>query len=202
MAVLVAVVAAVVTIAVLAVVDQPDSELEIRPLDSPFALFDHEPEAASALIDAWVRWRTTTVVASGTWTRTLDDVEAPLTGSVYLAQDPPRRVVVRLSSEVSRIDDPERFESLLANEIVLVGGYVTGETRGYNVRFGDPGCFVAQLITYAPAAPWGLRAEYCFDDATGTLTAATVRRQSATDREVITDIRTTVTDEDFASGDS
>jgi len=196
--VLAAVVAALVVIAVVGVLRQPEpAGLEIVPLDSEFAAFDHNPAAAAALIDAWARWRTATVVTSGTWTRQLDAAEAPLTGTVYLAQDPPNRVSIRLSAEVSRIEDQERFDRLNANELVLVGGYVTGESRIYNVEFGDPGCFVAQLNIWAPASPWGLRAEYCFDDASGALVSARVRRQSATDIEVITDIRTTVTGEDF-----
>ena len=64
-----------------------------------FPAIDHDPAGAAALVTAWQRWRTASFVSVGTWTRTIDArPDEPLTGDVYVAQAPPRRLVVRLGA--------------------------------------------------------------------------------------------------------
>ena len=183
-----------------------------------FPAIAHDTEAAATLIADWERWRTATFVTEGTWTRTLDGVEEPLTGSVYTAQQPPRRLVVRLGVTVEQIDDlvatcDSSTDELIApacvpgsglsyverveGEMGLVRQYVTGDAREYDVGLADNGCY--QLSSALPrlASPWGKWAEFCFDEESGALRKATVRRQSATDVELIVLIRADVTDADF-----
>ena len=170
---------------------------ELEP--SRFPPVTHDDAAARALVDAWSRWRTATFVSSGSWTRILDaDPDAPLTGDVYSAQDPPRRFQVRLDG-ASSIDDPDDYQSTLVAEISLVGGYVIGDARLYDVADVGDGCFHAELIVAALGSPWGRWAEYCFDEATGALELARVRRQSAVDIERHDAIRADVGDSDFGS---
>lgn len=191
------VVGAVLTLGVVAAVRTFDGD-DSASIETSFPPVEHDGDAAVDLIEAWSRWRTSSFVASGTWTRTLDGVDAPLTGEVYLAQDPPRRYVVRLGSVVARTTDQEAFENEVVTELALVGGYVTGDGRLYDVAEGDePGCWRAELVVPALASPWGRWAEYCFDDETGALTKARVRRQSAIDIEINTDVRAEVSDADF-----
>ncbi len=177
--------------------DDEPFEVVFDPVETDFAAVDHDPEAALALIDAWTARRTGTYVASGTWTRTVDGRDDPLVGDVYIAQDPPRRYVLRLGAEVADIADATRFQALLVDELVLIGGYVTGETRLYDVAFAGPSCFRAELVVPALASPWGRWAEYCFDDDSGALTSARIRRQSAVDVERIDQLRTDVVPADF-----
>lgn len=181
-----------------------------------FPPIDHDPTAADALLAAWERWRTATFVSIGTWTRTVDGVVEPLVGDVYTAQDPPRRLVVRLGAVVERFDGRTAacspveedvvappctageglgYDEVVARELALVAQYVGGPTRLYDVGT-DGACFQAELIGAALASPWGRWAEFCFDDS-GALQSARIRRPSAIDVESITTIRTDVTDADF-----
>ncbi|MEM9203075.1 MAG: hypothetical protein AAGC53_15560 [Actinomycetota bacterium] len=200
------VVAAVAVLLGLAVVltvmvdDVDDIDAARVPIETGFASVEHDPDAARDLLDAWTRWRTGTFVATGTWTRTLDErPDDPLVGDVFVAQDPPQRLVVRLGSVVTAIDDAERFERVLVAELSLIGGYVLGPERLYDVSSGDSaGCYRAELVVPALASPWGRWAEYCFDGESGALLSATVRRQSALDVEQTRAIRAEVSPDDFS----
>lgn len=184
-----------------------------------FPAVEHEEVAGDGLLAAWQRWRTATFVSEGTWTRTIDGVAEPLTGPVYTAQRPPRRLVVRLGSTVEETDqtvatcdssDDElvappclagdsglTFDERVSAEVDLVSAYVTGDARLYDVGRADPGCYRVELVAPILAAPWGRWAEFCFDPASGALASARVRRPSAVDLEVIDLIRTEVTEADF-----
>lgn len=176
-------------------------EVTLTPTETEFPTVDHDPDAAADLVDAWATWRTGTFAVAGTWTRTVDGREDdPLTGDVYLAQDPPRRFVVRLGAQIVDIADQERFDSLLVAEIGLVGGYVLGDDRLYDVARVDDSCFHAELVAPRLASPWGRWAEYCFDTESGAMVSARVRRQSAIDVETNTVLTTDVTDADFPVG--
>ena len=193
--------------------DGPRGDVELS-----FPAVDHDEAAAEALVLAWNRWRTASFVSFGTWTRTLDDSTAPLTGDSYLAQDPPRRVVVRLGAVIESIDgtvvtcdDPSEpvivpgctevasgrsYDDRLRTEMSLVLNYVRGEQRIYDVALVD-GCFQVELVEAALRSPWGRVARFCFDDESGALRSSRVRRQSAVDEEVVAVIRTEVTEDDF-----
>lgn len=200
--------------------DDPGSD-DRRPIDElSFPALDHDPVAADGLVDAWSRWRRATFVTGGTWTRTLDAGGDPLTGPSYRVQAPPRRLVVRLGSTIERVDDTvascaaadesiaapdciagetgQSYDERVATELAIVRAYVAGEGRLYDVAHGDEeGCFRAELVVAALAAPWGRWAEFCFDDLTGALVSSRVRRASAVDVEDLRVVRTTVTDTDF-----
>jgi hypothetical protein len=180
----------------------------------------HDLQAAEDLVVAWNRWRTATFVSVGTWTRTLDGNAEPLTGDAFTAQEPPRRVVVRLGAVIESIDgsvvtcdNPEEpvivpgcsevdgvlsYDDRLRAEMSLVLNYVIGEERIYDVAAVD-GCFSVELIPAALRSPWGRAGQFCFDEASGALQSSRVRRQSAVDEEIVLAIRTDVTDADFLS---
>lgn len=181
--------------------DEP-FEVEFTPLETDFPAVEHDPTAAADLIDAWAAWRTGTFVTAGSWTRTVDGRSDPLVGEVYLAQDPPRRQVIRLGAVVSAIDDPDRFENLVVSELGLVGGYVIGPDRLYDVSRVSDACFHAELVAPSLASPWGRWAEYCFDLESGALISARVRRQTAIDVETTVVVTTEPSDADFATPSS
>ncbi|MDW3220347.1 MAG: hypothetical protein R8F63_17195 [Acidimicrobiales bacterium] len=198
--------------------DEPDDSGP--PLELSFPPVDHDVDAAEALIVAWNRWRTATFVTSGTWTRTLDDGGEPLIGDVLVAQDPPRRLVFRLGSVSESIDgsvttcdtstdqaispgclaasSQRTYAERVADEMQLVLGFVVGDARLYDVA-RDDGCFQVELREPLLRSTWGRAAAFCFDEETGALLSSRVRRQSATDVEITTSIRTDVTDDDFLS---
>ncbi len=195
-------------------VNDPDQEAP----ESSFPGIEHDPLAAEGLVAAWERWRNATFVSEGTWTRTLDGVEEPLTGPVYIAQDPPRRLVVRLGSTVEEIDGTvascdisdddmiispclagdsgQTFAERVEDELGAVKGYFDAP-RLYSAARGEPGCYQVELVSAMLAAPWGRWAEFCFDPASGVLSSARVRRPTAIDVESVTFIRTEVSDSDF-----
>ena len=199
--------------------DPPVADLDDEPdviEGVSFPPIDHDDDAAAGLLEAWERWRTATFVSIGTWTRTVDGVAEPLTGDVYTAQAPPRRLVVRLGAVVERFDGMTAacspveedviappclagpglgYDELVERELALVAEYVGGSNRLYDVA-SDGACFQAELIGAALASPWGRWAEFCFEES-GALQSARIRRPSAIDIESIHTIRTDVTDADF-----
>ena len=205
------------------VVADDDEPSEDRVPEFSFPAVAHDPAAADALVAAWERWRTATFVTVGQWSRVLDGDDAPLEGPTYMAQNPPRRVSVRLGSVIEEIDEtvarcalgsdevivPEcvagatarTYDDRVADEMVVVGEYVTGDERLYDVGFGElPGCFRVELEAALLRASWGRWSEFCFDAESGVMVSARTRRPSAVDNEVTLEIRTDVTDLDFAVG--
>ena len=71
-----------------------------------------------------------------------------------------------------------------------------GSNRLYDVAT-DGVCYQAELIGPALASPWGRWAEFCFDEESGALRLARIRRPSAIDVESINTIRTEVSRADF-----
>ena len=202
--------------------DADGASFERRPLDElRFPPVDHDPAAATELVEAWARWRGATFVARGTWTRELDDpTQDVLAGGSYRVQDPPRRLVVRLGSTVERIDGDVSvcdsgddslvapactdgagvltYDERVAREMAVVAAYVEGPDRAYDAAAGpDDGCHRVELVAPALASPWGRWAEFCFDEATGALVSSVVRRASAVDTEQLRVVSDTVTDADF-----
>lgn len=204
--------------------DEPDTGPG-EPLELSFASVDPDPAAAEALVVAWNRWRTATFVTVGTWTRTLDDGSPPLTGDAFTAQDPPRRLVIRLGAVLESIDGTittcdaptedvivpacvdggagRTYDERVAAEMQLVLGYVIGDARLYDVGFAAADnplvtCFDLELREAVLRSPWGRAAAFCFDDETGALASSRVRRQSAVDEEITSGYRTDVTDDDFS----
>jgi len=208
------------------VIDDPSPVVSKgRPVDNPFPAVDHDSAAASDLIAAWSSWRSATFIVDGTWTRTLDAGGLqPLSGPVHIVQRPPRRVVQRLGSTVELFDDSVAsceptgdgadpaapcvagstgmtYQQRVDSELVLVGGYVTGESRIYDIGRGlIVGCYRAELNAVALGSPWGRWAEFCFDPVSGALLSSRVRRQSAVDVEIDKVTSTVVVDSDFPVG--
>ena len=85
--------------------------------------------------------------------------------------------------------------------MAVVVDYVTGDGRLYDVDDGaSDGCFRVELESDLLRVSWGRWSEFCFDPDSGALLSATTRRPSAVDREVTFEVRTDVTDADFAVG--
>ena len=93
------------------------------------------------------------------------------------------------------------YEERVAAELTAVAEYVSGETRPFDIGVGRaPGCYRAENRAGLAAASWGLWAEFCFDEETGAMESARIRRASAVDTEVMVEIRAEVTEADFLFG--
>jgi len=207
------------------IIDGPSPVVsEGRPVDNPFPAVDHDSVTAADLIAAWSRWRSATFVVDGTWSRTLDAGGQPLSGPVHIVQRPPRRLVQRLGSTVELFDDSVAscestgdgadpsapcvagstgltYQQRVDSELSLVRGYVTGESRLYDIGRGlIRGCYRAELNAVALGSPWGRWAEFCFDPVSGALLSSRIRRQSAVDVEIDKVTSTLVADSDFPVG--
>lgn len=207
--------------------DSADSDVG-GAVSTSFPAIDHDPAAATALIDAWQRWRQATFATTGSWERVLDTGGDPLAGPTMRVQEPPRRLVVRLGATVERVDDtvavcdrdgdPDDgafgidapdcvegvggldYEERVEREVEVVTGYVVGSDRGYDVGRGEiDGCFRAEARVPTITSPWGRWAEFCFDADTGALQSSRIRKPSAVDTEITESIRVDVTAADFES---
>jgi hypothetical protein len=182
------------------------------------------PSAADQLLDAWEASRTGTFVASGTFERRSEVTGSLIASEDVLAQRPPQRRHRQLGGVEGRDDDrllvcpalptEEGEESAGACELGEAGGpsyaeSVAAEVAGlqtivggadplYTVRRDAQGCFALEQTRVDPRAPFGRRARFCFDGATGAPTASRVEYEGGiVEVLVVTDIRSEVTDADL-----
>ena len=176
---------------VLTLVTTADGELQ--PGDRP-----DDGTAAAAFVAAWERSRAATFVRSGTFERRSEVTGAVIASEDVLAQRPPRRLHRQLGGVEGRDDDrlvlcPAPPPDTPAAECRLgrPGGPtyaedVAAELAGLRALFEGPdplyavaradgtGYFELVQLRGDPRAPFGTRARFCFDPATGAPTASRV----------------------------
>jgi hypothetical protein len=174
--------------------------------------------AASAFVAAWQRSRL------GTWAEVLQfDRRLPdgkhLRYEIRQAQRPPDRLRVGGGTV-----DARRGDQLLAcatgqqeqlvcrdagaapdyrvevdREVAILRDEVLAATPVYAVRARGAGCFDLRLLrTELLVQPYGLRARFCFDAATGAPTRQEVRRKTGVDVQTALVVRGQVTAADLA----
>jgi hypothetical protein len=173
-------------------------------------------EAAAGLLDAWRRSRTSTYVVVSDFERTVGARRLEVTS--YLAQRPPDRLTISGTSVRGRLDGdrvvcgPGADGGLLCERSPLESGYdeaVEVEVRRLErlVGPGEPvyavaaeggGCFRLRRVVAMVSPPYGDRARFCFDGATGALVASEVHRAEGTDRTTARELRAGVEDADLA----
>jgi len=178
--------------------------------------------AADRFVTGWERSRAATFVATGTFERRSEVTGARVASEDVVAQRPPRRVHRQLGGVEGRDDDrllvcpapldggdqpgtcrlgdpggPTYAESVDA-EVQALGPMVAGRTPLYTVREVTAGCFALKQIRVEPRAPFGIRARFCFDGATGAPSARRVEYEGGIVEELdVTDIRADVLDADL-----
>lgn len=190
--------------------DDPDAEVATTTTAPETA------EAAAELVEAWERSRTATYLSGSLLERTTSEgftVEIP----IVVAQRPPDRVVSTGTSVQGVVDGEtwvcdEQLDGLLrcsstpsaedaaaevAAEIERLRGYFDGDLPVYRVsRSGE--CFDLRLTRAMQAPPYGQRARFCFDEASGAPSLQRVERAEGTDEVTLVSVRTDVTAEDVA----
>jgi hypothetical protein len=178
---------------------------------------DETAAAAAGFLEAWERSRTATYRSVSTFTRTTAD-GTTVSATSTLVQRPPDRLVAQggavagwLDGERRRCDptpDGVRCQTVdaeggwaaeVAADLAVLTGYVTGPRPLYRVAVDAEGCFRLRLARAVLAPPYGTRARWCFDPATGAVTRLEVVRREATDVVVATEIDPEVTDADLAA---
>jgi len=174
--------------------------------------------ATKAFLAAWARSRAITYAADTRFVRTIDGRTA-LSAEGFEARRPPQWVErqgdswtgligghrlecndaidgkFRCTSGVDTVD----YSADVASELRAFSSWLT-EPASYDiVQQGD--CFVMQRTREVLAPPLGDRAQYCFDP-DGVPIDAEITTATAVDHKTLTNVRTSVTDNDLAVHDA
>lgn len=176
-------------------------------------------DASAEFLAAYQRSLEGTYVVQADFTRRLDS-GATLTSSAMVAQRPPdtiRRQFGGISGTIggkivgcttepdgtfhcSPAADAPPFEETVQQSVETMTSYFTEAPPLYRaVRYGSD-CF--ELIQNRPSAilPYGSQARFCFDDATGAIKVLIERLEGAIDSFEATEIRGSVSPQDFSLG--
>ena len=173
---------------------------------------------AEALLASYERSRQATFAADRVFTRTFPDGRS-LTYDELLVQAPPdNRLLVGGGAASGRLDgrllrcaanpgggtrcfegeEAEPWDAEVAAEVADLGSLVLGPDRAYDVETGpDDGCFTLLLAVEVLAPPYGERAVFCYDDATGAPLRVEIHRTEASDVIEAVEIRPEVTEADL-----
>jgi hypothetical protein len=175
-----------------------------------------QPAAARAFLAAWRQSRNGTWAVDGTFERVMGG-RAVLTVAVHMAQRPPDLLRTGLGS-VKAVQTGRRlacaadaggvlhcsdagpappYRDEVRSELAVLRTYVVGPGRLYGVVADGADCFVLRLRGSYLTPPYGQRARFCFDDATGAPVRSEVERFEATDRTVAVSVRARVSDADL-----
>lgn len=185
-----------------------------------------DPAAVDDFVEAWERSRTETYRAESRWHR-VTPAGGELARARVVAQRPPDRLLraggqvegsvdgVRYlcddvpdeSPEMQELFDPgcraievprseDAYSNSVAEEVDALWSYVGGEQPLYRVS-RDDGCFDLRLARGMFAPPYGDRARFCFDDATGAVSLLRIERPEGTDTLELLAVTPEVTDDDF-----
>lgn len=182
-----------------------------------------DADAADRFVRAWERSREATYVAIGTYERRSQVTGASLSSPDAVAQRPPRRLHRQMGGVEGRDDDqlivcpappggqegepapcrlgphagPTYVESV-QREVEGLRSLTGGPQPLYAVREVRSGCFELVQRRVDPRAPFGVRASFCFDAATGAVSASSVRHEGGIVEIVtMTSLRAAVTDADL-----
>ena len=179
-------------------------------------------EVRRAFVSAWERSRTSTFAAAGEFVREASGGRR-FASAVTIVQRPPDRLVTGAGSVSGRLDGHRvacstdedgtlgcrtgeavgPYDEAVAGEVAAVRAAVAPGGAYAVMPVEDPGasrtCFGLRRRSVAPATapPWGRRARFCFDRATGAPVETVIRRPESIDRTLFTTVTPDVTDGDL-----
>lgn len=171
--------------------------------------------AARRFVAAWERSRRGTWVVEASFAR-VTSTGRRLETSIHMAQRPPDRLVTGLGTIDSRrggerlacaadaqemvrcrSGGPARpYDAEVEDDLDILRGYVDAE-RGFYGVLQEGACFRLRLRRSVLSPPYGQRARFCFDPATGAPVRSEVDKREARDRTVAVSIRARPTDADL-----
>jgi hypothetical protein len=172
-----------------------------------------DPGVAARFLAAWTRSRSGTWAVDGRFER-VTRAGRRLVADVHMAQRPPDRLVTGLGAVDGRRGDRrlacatdadgelrcregavvQPFAAEVAAEVALLRSYVEGVAAFYAVR-QDGTCFVLRLSRQVLSPPYGERARFCFDRATGAPVRSEIERREARDRTIAVSVRQPTADD-------
>lgn len=185
--------------------------------------WDVEPETISGdaavadFVSSWERSLRGTYYVASEFHRTTPN--GKLDSVHELAQRPPDIVRRQFGGLAGRIGDhpiicnadPEEqvscvrgdvqldpYDQTVEDEVARWDDYFEGAVPLYRVETEGDGCFDLTLAQLFPSPPYGRYARFCFDDATGAIVYSEIRKDEGTDVQQAVEVRSTVTDADFA----
>jgi hypothetical protein len=180
------------------------------------------PPPAEALLAAYRRSRLATFTVERTFTRTFPDGRS-FGYDQRLTQLPPDdRLLVGAGAASGRLDgrvvrcgtepsgasrcfegsEARPWDEEVDDEVADLASLISGSSPAYDVTAGpDPGCFTLSLVQDVLAPPYGERAVFCFDDATGAPSRFELHRAEASDVLVAVEIRPEVEPADLRPGE-
>jgi hypothetical protein len=174
------------------------------------------PADVDAFADAWQRSRTGTWFVRMAFTRRTA-AGGHLDDEIRIAQRPPDRLTVGpLGAVAGRIGDrtvncaigatgvfrcaadqpAPPYPDEVSREVSTLRSYFAGRYPLYSVGH-DGDCFTPRLRRRFPSPPFGDRARFCFDRATGAPTRREVRRPEGTDVQRAVEVRAEVSAADL-----
>jgi len=194
--------------AVAAVIDRPDRD-DAPPASTAPPTSAPDPAAVAAFLAAWERSRTAPFVLEADYRQERGGVVVQ-EGPQRTVQRPPDRLVEQFGSIDGRLgsrrvgcapgptgalacrwgSDAPPFDDEVATELRRLRGYVEGDRPLYRVTAdADGACFDLALALRFPVPPYGERARFCFDAATGAPVHQEVVRGDVVDRTVARSVR-------------
>jgi hypothetical protein len=180
------------------------------------------PPPAEALLEAYRRSRLATFTVERTFTRTFPDGRSFSYDQRLTQQPPDDRLLVGAGAASGRLDgrivrcgtepsgasrcfegsEARPWDEEVDDEVADLASLVSGSSTAYDVTAGpDPGCFTLTLVQEVLAPPYGERAVFCFDDATGAPSRFELHRAEASDVLVAVEIRPEVVPADLRPGE-
>lgn len=182
-----------------------------------------EVPAGESFATAWERSRTETYLATGLYERRSEVTGATVSSEDVVAQRPPRRLHRQLGGVAGRDDDRlvvcpappvgdeerpapcqlgppggETYAQSVEREVDGVRMLTSGPRPLYRVTVRRPGCFDLTRQRVDPRAPFGQRATFCFDDATGAVVSSTVHHEGGVvEVLLVSTVRRRVSDADL-----
>jgi len=174
------------------------------------------PADVDAFVDAWQRSRTGTWAVRMTFTRRTA-ARGHLDDELRIAQRPPDRLILGpLGAVAGRIGDrtvncatgatgvfrcaaeepAPPYADEVRHEVSILRSYFAGRSPLYVVGH-DGDCFTLRLHLRYPSPPYGDRARFCFDRATGAPTRREIHRREGTDVQEVVEVRAVVVAADF-----
>lgn len=171
---------------------------------------------AIAFLKAWDRFRNSTFVVDLKFERQVTGIEQPLVGPGRIVQQPPVRATfgfggqslvtgegeqscadVEQGQACTGVSDSEPYDVQVARELSAFSQLLSGKTPVYRVVNSGSGCFAFTLYRAVGLPPYGDRASFCFDPASGAMTLFETVSSSGRDRVTATEVRTSVLPEDL-----
>ena len=171
---------------------------------------------AVSFLKAWDRFRNATFVVDLRYERRVTGIDEPLVGPGRIVQQPPVRVTLGFGGQsvmtgegehsyagvgdgeaCTAVNESDPYRVQVARELSAFSHLLSGTAPVYRVASTGSGCYSFTLYRAVGLPPYGDRALFCFDPASGAMTLYETVSAAGRDRVTATEVRTQVLPEDL-----